>query len=59
MSAYYRALALSREMGTVNSKYTDDEWAILGGVQNSQQAPQTCQRGQRHSQRRADACHSP
>lgn len=34
MSTYYRALALFGEKGTRNSKYTDDEWAILGDVPN-------------------------
>lgn len=34
VSTYYRALALSGEKGIVNSKYTDDEWAILAGVPN-------------------------
>lgn len=34
MSTYYRALDLSGEKGIMNSKYTDEEWVILGDGTN-------------------------
>lgn len=34
MSTYYRTLALPGEKGLINSKFTGNEWAILGELPN-------------------------